>query len=110
MMCGPDACTNGRHQLECLYRTKLFFASEHVVERFALDVLHHEERRAAVDDAIIGDAYNVLVTNGGGREGLLSKPRNELRIVADEVGQDHLDGELGLKVSVPGLVHHAHAP
>jgi len=48
------------------------------------------------------------VTNRGGRQRFLAKARNQIRIVADQVGKNDLDCVLGLQKDVAGLKNHAH--
>ena len=79
------------------------------MQRFALDVLHHEERHRSVDHAVVGDRDNVLMTDRGGGQRFLPKTRNKLRVVSDEIGKNDLDRELGLEIRVPCLVNDAHA-
>jgi hypothetical protein len=49
------------------------------------------------------------MTNGSGSERFLTEPRNQHRIVPDEVRQDYFDGVRGLEKYVPGLKHNAHS-
>ena len=79
------------------------------MQRLALDELHHEVGHAAVEDAVVGDADGVRVADGGRGHRLLAEARDERGVVADEVGEDDLDGVLRLDEDVAGLEDHAHA-
>src|SRR5690606_764885 len=90
MMSGPDARADRGNKLESALGRKFAFAGEKVVERFALDVLHHQDRNVAVDDAVVRNADDVLMTDRSGRESFLPEARNKLRIVADKGRQNDL--------------------
>src|SRR5687767_10574337 len=104
-----DACAYRGHQLECTLRLERPFSRKQIVQRFTLDVLHYQKRHGAVDNAVVRDRDDVLMSNGGGGERLLAKACNELWIVADEVRKDDLDRELRLQVGVPRFINDAHA-
>ena len=79
------------------------------MERLTLDVFHHEERQSSLNNAVIGNADNVLMPYGGGRQSFLPKPRDQLRVVADEIGKNDLDRELSFQVSVASFVYDTHS-
>ena len=82
---------------------------EDVVERAPLDELHDEVGRRALEDAVVGDADGVGVADGGRGHRLLPEARGERGVVADEVGEDDLDGVLRLDELVVRLEDEPHA-
>jgi len=82
--------------------------SHDVLQRFALHELHHEERHRAAHHAKVSHRNDVLMANGGGRESFLTKARDEIRIVADQIGKNDFDRVRGLQKDVASLIHHTH--
>ena len=57
--------------------------------------------------SVTGD--NVLMTDGCGSQRFLTKPRDQHRIVADEIRQDHFDSVGRFEKDVSGLKDDSHA-
>ncbi len=86
-----------------------FFFGQNVLQRLAVYKLHHQKRHRAAHDAKVRDRNNVLMTDGRGGQRFLAKTRNQHRIVADEIRQDHFDGVRSFEKDVPRLKDDAHA-
>ena len=79
------------------------------MERFTLDIFHYEKGQRAFDHTIIGNANHILMSYRCGGESFLSKTRDKLRIVSNEIRQNDFDGKLCFKISMAGLVNDAHS-
>src|SRR5262245_24085774 len=109
MMRRSDTRTYRRNNLERLLRRQGLFTRQHVMERLALDILHYEERDIPIENAVIRNTDNVMVANRSGGESLLTEPRDQLRVVTDQIGKNDLDSVKSLKKCVTGFINHTHA-
>ncbi len=103
------AVTNGGHQLDRAFGREPFLTHQQVVQRFSLHEFHHEERNFAFDDAVIGNVHHVVMTYRRRRQRFLAKTRHQLRVVSDQVRQNHLDGVRSFEICVAGFIDDAHA-
>ena len=94
-----------RARCEPRARVEPLLALEHLVERRAAHVLHHQERRIA--DHQVEEARHVAVLDRGDRLGLLLKALAEAR-VGEQLGLEHLDRDLAPDRQVLGDEHLAH--
>ena len=79
------------------------------MQGFALHEFHHEKRHCAARDSKVRDGDDVRVADGGGGQGVLTKARDQHRVVANEVWQDDFDGVRGFEKDMTGFEDDAHA-
>ena len=63
-----------------------------ILQRLALDELHHQKRHRAAHDSKVSYGNDVLMTNCGGCESFLAKARNQIRIITDQIRKNDFDG------------------
>ena len=104
-----DAGADRLHDFEGAHRPHRSFGGHHFLQRLALHELHHEKRHRGAHDSKVRDRNDVLMANRGGGQSFLPKTRDEIWIVADQIGKNDLDCVLGLEKDVPAFVNNAHA-
>ncbi len=77
-------------------------------EVLALQALHHDVRRARLEDVDVVDANDVFAADPPRGSRLLNEAGDDVR-VSRELGQEALDGDPLLEVRVPGREHDAHS-
>ena len=82
------------------------FAVDLLLERLAVDALHHEIRQAVLIDGV--DRDDVLVDDGCRGLGLAHEPLAG-GWIGGQLGRQHLDGDDAVELRVVGLENHAHA-
>jgi hypothetical protein len=96
-----------QHPLDVVGGEGLLLLLQHVLERGAGDVLHHEIVEPAFAlDAVDRDDVGVVELGGGLR--LLLEALDDVRVLGD-VGRQDLDGHLPVQGQVLGEEHRAHA-
>src|ERR1044072_1055374 len=99
-MRGADARCDCANELPGALRRHRAFLRHDRLKRMPVDKLHHEKRHRAARDTKVSNGDDVRMTNGSGRECLLSETRCEHRIITDEIRQDDFDRLLCLEKDV----------
>ena len=89
---------------------ELCVVAQHVGERAAVEVLHHEVRHASalgLRVAEVGDIHDVRVTQPAAGAGLALEAGEEVGPVG-QVGHDHLEGHRAIGAEVHGPEHRSH--
>ena len=110
LMRRADARADRRHQFEAPFRGESCFSraskscrdspSTYSITRNGIDALR---------DAVIRNRNDVLMTNRGGGERFLTKARNQLRVVSDQIGQNNFYRVESFQISVPRFINDAHS-
>src|SRR6266478_524968 len=108
MRCGY-AGTNRLDQFERAHRSHGAFIGHDVLQRSALNKLHYQKRHRAAHYPKVSHRNNVLMANSCSRQRFLAKASCQIRIVADQIGKNDLDGVLSLEKDVAGFEYHTHA-
>ena len=82
-------------------------ARQPLLQRFAVQQFHHQERNALGGHADVVDRADIRVLERGDRAGLALESRAPLRI-GRHVGRQHFDGDRAIEPRVAGLVDFAH--
>src|ERR1044072_2336866 len=107
-MRGADARRDCANELPGALRRHRAFLRHDLLKRTPVDKLHHEKGHRAARDTEVSNGDDVRMTNGGGRECLLSETRREHRIITDEIRQDDVDLALGPEKDVARMKDHTH--
>src|SRR6185369_10672901 len=105
---GADARCDRADKLPRTWRRHRSFGCEDLLQRSALNKLHHQEWHGATYDAEVSDGNDVRVTNRRGGECFLPETRRQHRIVADEIRQNDFYCVRSFEKDVSRLKNDAH--
>src|SRR4029079_10020994 len=108
-MRGTDAGSDCTNQLPRTLGFHWSFCTKNVLERSSLNKLHYEEWHSAANHSEVSHCNDVLMSDGGGGKGFLTKAGSQHRIGANQIRKNALYRVSCFKEDMTRLKDDAHA-